>query len=77
MRPEAASIDDVLANFDVIIAWAIDNEHGLGYFATVYKRATKSIKVQIEAGAGVTRIEILLNYVQGGAFKPVAERSAR
>lgn len=50
MLPEAASIDDVLANFDVIIAWAIDNEHGLGYFATVYKRATKSIKAQVEAG---------------------------
>ncbi len=43
----------------------------------IFKRKPRPAEVQIEAGAGVTRIEILLNYVQGGAFKPVAERSAR
>ncbi|PRC44820.1 hypothetical protein C6A85_98305, partial [Mycobacterium sp. ITM-2017-0098] len=46
----AESLDDVIRNFDEIIDWAIDAENGIGYFATVYKRATLAIKEKIKAG---------------------------
>lgn len=48
--PRAQSIDDVIANFNTIIAWAIADANGIGYFATVYKRATIAIKAKIEEG---------------------------
>lgn len=53
--PRAETIEDVIENFDRIIAWAIEDKNGIGYFATVYKRATVSIKAKIDdakAGKG-------------------------
>ena len=45
--PMAQTIDDVIANFNTIIAWAIEDKNGIGYFATVYKRATVRIREKI------------------------------
>ncbi|MDG4665693.1 DUF5995 family protein [Mycobacterium sp. 236(2023)] len=47
---QCTSVDDVVANFDVIIDWAITAKNGLGYFPTVYKRATLAIRDKIEQG---------------------------
>ena len=47
---QAHSINEVIATFDVIIDWAIKAENGLGYFPTVYKRATVAIRDKIEEG---------------------------
>ncbi|MDY6997169.1 MAG: DUF5995 family protein [Actinomycetota bacterium] len=46
----ARTIDDVAATFDEIIDWSIEFGHGLGYFATVYKRATLAIRDKVHAG---------------------------
>ena len=42
--PVAASLTDTVANFDTIIAWATTEKSAIGYFATVYKRATLAIE---------------------------------
>lgn len=42
--PVAASLTDTVANFDTIIAWATEENSPIGYFATVYKRATLAIE---------------------------------
>ncbi len=61
----AESVDDVVANFDVIIDWAIAAKNGLGYFPTVYKRATLAIREKIKEGnyfddnERMTRFDIL------------------
>ena len=46
----AHTIDDVIARFDQIIDWAIEFANGIGYFATVYRRATVAIRDRIRAG---------------------------
>lgn len=59
------TVDDVIANFDIIIEWAIEAENGIGYFATVYKRATVAIKAKIDQGgyfdddARMTRFDMI------------------
>ena len=61
----ANSVDDVIANFDAVIDWSIEAENGIGYFATVYKRATLAIRDKIAAGdyfddnARMTRFDII------------------
>ncbi|WP_283616382.1 DUF5995 family protein [Mycolicibacterium poriferae] len=50
---QARTVDDVIARFDQIIDWAIEfgtSLGGLGYFATVYRRATVAIREKIRAG---------------------------
>ena len=41
--PVATTLTDTVANFDTIIAWAKAENSPIGYFATVYKRATLAI----------------------------------
>ena len=41
------TIDDVIAAIEGIIAWSIDNQSRLGYFAALYKRITLAIKQAI------------------------------
>ncbi len=42
--PVATSLTETVANFDTIIAWATVEKSPIGYFATVYKRATLAIE---------------------------------
>ncbi|HET7433243.1 MAG TPA: DUF5995 family protein [Thermoanaerobaculia bacterium] len=54
-----ASIDDVLAAIDGIIAWSIANTSRLGYFAALYKRITAAIKVNLPTFQDPARLERL------------------
>ena len=44
------TIDDVIAAIEGIVAWSIDNQSRLGYFAALYKRITIAIKTGIAGG---------------------------
>jgi hypothetical protein len=46
----AADVDDVVARIDAIVAWSIDNQSRLGYFAALYKRITRAIGQAIASG---------------------------
>ena len=45
------TIDEVIVRLDEIIAWAINNNSRLGYFAALYKRMTIGVKQGIATGA--------------------------
>ena len=47
--PKAKNLNDVIANFDTVIAWSIKEPSGIGYFAVMYKRATIAIDAAIKA----------------------------
>ena len=42
-----STIDDVLDRLQDVIAWAVENRNGLGYFAAAYKRVTLAVKAGI------------------------------
>jgi hypothetical protein len=44
----AKTLDEVVENFDRIVKWAIDAPSRIGYFATIYKRATIAIHKAID-----------------------------
>jgi hypothetical protein len=46
----AKNLGETVANFDAIVAWAIDAPSGIGYFATIYKRATVAVSNAIDTG---------------------------
>lgn len=46
----AANVDEVVARIESVIAWSIDNQSRLGYFAALYKRITRAIGQAIGAG---------------------------
>jgi hypothetical protein len=46
----AKNLRQSVANLDAIITWAINAASGIGYFATIYKRATIAIGKAIETG---------------------------
>jgi hypothetical protein len=46
----ATGVDEVVARIDAVIAWAIDNQSRLGYFAALYKRITRAIGEAVTAG---------------------------
>lgn len=46
----AENLLESIANFDAIVTWAINAPSGIGYFATIYKRATIAMKKAIETG---------------------------
>ncbi|MDT5335602.1 MAG: hypothetical protein QOD90_1107 [Mycobacterium sp.] len=48
--PVAKSLAEVIANFDTVVAWAIVEPSGIGYFATMYRRATIAIDAAIRDG---------------------------
>ena len=48
--PPVATIDEVVAAIQGIIAWSIANESRLGYFAALYKRITIAIRTAIAQG---------------------------
>lgn len=48
--PDPTSIDDVIANLEVIIAWAIGARSTVGYFAALYKRVTVAIRKAVDDG---------------------------
>lgn len=46
----AKNLRESVANFDAIVTWAINAPSGIGYFATIYKRATIAMSKAIETG---------------------------
>ena len=44
------TIDDVLEELDLIMAWSLDEESRLGFFATLYRKVTARVKEGIEEG---------------------------
>jgi Family of unknown function (DUF5995) len=46
----AKNVQESIANFDAIVAWAINAPSGIGYFATIYKRATIAVINTIDTG---------------------------
>ena len=46
----AKTLQESIANFDAIVAWAINAPSGIGYFATIYKRATIAVTNAIDTG---------------------------
>ncbi len=46
----AANVDEVVARIESVIAWSIDNQSRLGYFAALYKRITRAIGAAVAAG---------------------------
>jgi Family of unknown function (DUF5995) len=52
--PEAKTVDNVLTNINQIIAWAIQTESQIGYFAVVYQRVTLAIRDAINDGRRFT-----------------------
>jgi hypothetical protein len=46
----AKNLRESIANFDAIVAWGINAPSGIGYFATIYKRATIAMSKAIETG---------------------------
>lgn len=46
----AKNLGETIANFDAIVAWAIDAPSGIGYFATIYKRSTIAVSNAIDTG---------------------------
>jgi hypothetical protein len=46
----AKNVQESIANFDAIVAWAINAPSGIGYFATIYKRATIAVINAIDTG---------------------------
>jgi hypothetical protein len=46
----AKNLQETIANFDAIVAWAINAPSGIGYFATIYKRATIAVSNAIDTG---------------------------
>jgi hypothetical protein len=44
------NLRDIVDNIDTAVAWAIAAPSGVGYFATIYKRATIAIRKAIETG---------------------------
>lgn len=46
--PTAKNLAGVIANFDAIIKWAREEPSGIGYFASVYKRATIAIDAAVK-----------------------------
>jgi hypothetical protein len=46
----AKTLQESTANFDAIVAWAINAPSGIGYFATIYKRATVAVSNAIDTG---------------------------
>jgi hypothetical protein len=46
----AKNLQESIANFDAIVAWAINAPSGIGYFATIYKRATIAVSNAIDTG---------------------------
>jgi hypothetical protein len=46
----AKNLPESIANFDAIVAWAINAPSGIGYFATIYKRATIAVSNAIDTG---------------------------
>ena len=47
---KAKKLSESVANFDAIVEWAISAPSGIGYFATIYKRATIAVSHAIDTG---------------------------
>ena len=47
---QASDVDEVVARIESVIAWSIDNQSRLGYFAALYKRITRAIGQAVAAG---------------------------
>jgi hypothetical protein len=51
MNERAETIDQVIAQLDDIIAWARDHDSRLGYFAALYRKVTRAVGAEIQAGS--------------------------
>jgi Family of unknown function (DUF5995) len=45
----ATDVDEVVARIETVIAWSLENQSRLGYFAALYKRITRAIRTAIAA----------------------------
>lgn len=62
--PTVTTIEEVIAAIDGIIAWSVANRSRLGYFAALYKRITKAIKLGIadhlfDDGPRMERLDVI------------------
>jgi hypothetical protein len=55
----AKNLRQTIANFDAIVAWAINASSGIGYFATVYKRATIAMSKAIDTPGGFQHPKVM------------------
>lgn len=60
--PTATNLAEVLANFDTLIVWAVEEPSGIGYFATVYRRATIAIDAAIRDGKTFKHPEVMATF---------------
>jgi hypothetical protein len=58
----AKNLRQAIANFDTIVAWAINASSGIGYFATVYKRATIAISKAIDTPGGFQHPKVMTRF---------------
>jgi hypothetical protein len=58
----AKNLRQTIANFDAIVAWAINASSGIGYFAAVYKRATIAMSKAIDTPGGFQHPEVMTRF---------------
>ena len=77
------TIDDVLEELDRLVAWSLEEESRLGYFATLYRKVTAKVKQGIEDGffddgARMERLDVVFaaRYLEAFARFARGERPA-
>lgn len=60
--PTATTLAQVIANFDTVIAWAIEERSGIGYFPTVYRRATIAIDAAVRDGKSFEHPDVMARF---------------
>ncbi len=61
--PTATTLTEVIANFDTVIAWAIQESSGIGYFPpTVYRRATIAIDAAVRDGTSFEHPDVMARF---------------
>ena len=60
--PTATTLAQVIANFDAVIAWASQERSGIGYFPTVYRRATIAIDAATRDGKSFEHPDVMARF---------------
>ena len=58
----AKNLRQTIANFDAIVTWAINASSGIGYFATIYKRATIAVSKAIDTPGGFQNPKVMTRF---------------
>lgn len=77
----ATTIDEVIAQLDHIIDWAIDESNRIGYFACLYRKVTVAVQKgiragQFEDGARMERLDVIFANRFLEAFRQYKTREA-